>query len=313
MTEIEIRPAVDADEDAIMALAARSLGWAADERDRAFFAWKHRENPFGRSPAWVAELEGELVGFRTFLRWTFAEGGTELRMVRAVDTATDPAHQGKGIFKALTLGAVKSMTVDGYDAVFNTPNDQSLPGYLKMGWSELGRPTLGVVPRSPLALVRTARSRAAAEKWSQPVSVGQPASDALADSAIDGLLRSLPTSGGLATPRTSEFLRWRYSFEPLHYRAVEVRGGLCIIRVRRRGASTEVAVCEWLSPRPDPRALLRLVRRTGDYAVGIGLSVRHGAVPAPRQGPIVTWRPLARPEVPPLADVRFGLGDLELF
>jgi hypothetical protein len=111
-----------------------------------------------------------------------------------------------------------------------------------------------------------------------------------------------------------EHLRWRYAFEPLHYRAVEVRGGWCIFRVRRRGPSTEIAICEWLSTEPDRRALGRLVRALGDYAVGMGLTARgHGTIPLPGRGPRLVWRPLARPAVPQLSDLSLHLGDLELF
>jgi hypothetical protein len=230
-----------------------------------------------------------------------------------VDTATDPGHQGKGIFRRLTLGAVEELTSAGYDAVFNTPNDQSRPGYLKMGWVELGRPTLGARPRGPLAAVRMAQSRESAQKWSEPTKVGQPAADALAGSALDTLLATLPPTARWATPRTAVYLRWRYGFEPLQYRALEVRGGLGIFRVRRRGPSREVALCEWLAPGPDRRALHRLVAAAGDYVVACGLSAAHGLVPLPRQGPIVTWRPLARPASPELGDLALRLGDLELF
>src|SRR4051794_26138120 len=100
-----IRPAVPEDRPAVMRVATRALGWRGDERDRAFFAWKHDDNPFGPSPAWVATEGDAVVGFRTFLRWELARGPERLRMVRAVDTASDPDHQGKGIFRRLTLEA----------------------------------------------------------------------------------------------------------------------------------------------------------------------------------------------------------------
>jgi hypothetical protein len=109
------------------------------------------------------------------------------------------------------------------------------------------------------------------------------------------------------------FARWRYGFEPLHYRAVEIRGGLMVFRVRMRGSLREVAIVEWRSDRRDPRAVHRLVREVGDYAIGVGLPAVSGLLPLPRQGPIVTWRPLARPAVPSLGDLGFDLGDLELF
>ncbi|MGK2928785.1 MAG: GNAT family N-acetyltransferase [Acidimicrobiales bacterium] len=307
--ELMVRRTDADDVDAIVELAGRSLGWAGDERDRAFFRWKHLENPFGVSPGWAAFDGDRMVAFRTLLRWRFSQAGADLSMVRAVDTATDPDFQGKGLFRWLTTEAVESLTSDGVDAVFNTPNDQSRPGYLKMGWSVLGRPTLMVQPASPVAAVRMARARVAAEKWSTPVSVGEPVSDML-----DELVAPVSVKRrGWSTPRTRDYLSWRYGFEPLHYRAIEVRGGHAVFRVRGRGPLREVALVEWLSPEPDPGAVLRLVRAAGDYAVAIGPTFRHGFVPLPRQGPIVTWRPLARSAVPALDDVRFSLGDIELF
>lgn len=308
--DLTIRPSRPEDLDQVMAVAARSLGWAGDERDRAFFRWKHEENPAGRSPGWVAVHDGQVVGFRTFLRWAFAARGTTLQMVRAVDTATDPDHQGKGLFRRLTLQAVDDLTADGVDAVYNTPNDQSRPGYLKMGWHELGRPTIGMRPATVLRLPVLRQARTASEKWSEPCTIGEPAAAVLADPAVAALA---PARDGWATPRTPEHLAWRYRFEPLHYRAVEAGGGVVVFRVRRRGPAREVAVVEWLAPRPDRRGLARLVRAAGDYAVGVGLGPAHGLLPLPRQGPIVTWRPLARAEVPALGDIALSLGDLELF
>ena len=310
---LTIRPATPDDRAGVIRLAVRALGWRGDERDQAFFAWKHDGNPFGPSPAWVATEGGEIVGFRTFLRWEFARSAERLRMVRAVDTASDPDHRGKGIFRHLTLHAVEELTAEGYDAVFNTPNAQSRPGYLKMGWAELGRPALGARPRGPLAALRMARSRSAAEKWSEPTTVGEPAAVALRGFGIDSLLATLPAPASWGTPRTAEYLRWRYGFEPLYYRALEVRGGLAIFRVRRRGPSREVALCEWMAPRPDRRALRRLVHAAGDYLVASDLGIAHGLLPLPRLGPVVTWRPLARPSLPALGDLTFRLGDLELF
>ena len=61
-----------------------------------------------------------------------------LRAVRAVDTATDPDYQGRGLFTRLTLQAIDELRAEGVDFVFNTPNDQSRPGYLKMGWQVVG-------------------------------------------------------------------------------------------------------------------------------------------------------------------------------
>ena len=54
--------------------------------------------------------------------------------VRAVDTATAPDVQRLGIFSRLTTEALEVCRADAVALVFNTPNDKSLPGYVKMGW-----------------------------------------------------------------------------------------------------------------------------------------------------------------------------------
>lgn len=301
------------DRTGVIAVAVRALGWRGDERDRDFFAWKHEDNPFGPSPAWVAIEGGRIVGFRTFLCWQLARGAERLRMVRAVDTATDPDHQGKGIFRLLTERAVEELTAAGYDAVFNTPNSQSRPGYLKMGWAQLGRPAIGARPRGPLAALKMGQSRTGAEKWSEATTVGQPVADVFRGPGLESLLATLPAPAGWSTPRSADYLRWRYGFEPLHYRALEVRGGLAVFRVRRRGPSREIALCEWLAPGPDRRGLRRLVHAAGDYLIAGELGLVHGVLPVPRLGPVVTWRRLTRSTVPAIGDLSLSLGDLELF
>src|SRR5699024_2674537 len=140
-------------------LARETLGWGDDDRHRQLFRWKHDENEFGPSPRWVAVAGDRVVGFRTMMRWRFRHPSHRpLTAVRAVDTATAPDFQGRGIFRSLTMTAIEQLQEQHVDFVFNTPNDQSLPGYLKMGWTELGRPPVAVAPRLRSA-PRTMRSR----------------------------------------------------------------------------------------------------------------------------------------------------------
>jgi GNAT superfamily N-acetyltransferase len=323
---IEIRPAGPSDRAAVLELLAASLGWSADERHEAFFDWKHEQNPFGRSPAWVAVADGKVVGFRTFMRWEHeAPGGEVVPAVRAVDTATHPSHQGRGIFRQLTLQALHDLGAQGVVFVFNTPNDQSRPGYLKMGWTPVGRLATGVRVRSPAAMARMARARVPADLWSAPSHGGCPAPDVLADPGLDDLLASTPPATGLATRRTAEYLRWRYRLAPLAYRAVtldnDVRSGLAIFRLRRRGPALECALCEVLVPagaRDAGRALTRsMARKSGaDYVIRVGGPAidRMGFVRVPAQGPVLTWYPLGdRPPGGRLEDWALTLGDVELF
>lgn len=305
-------------------LCRQSLGWRADDPSERFFAWKHDLNPFGPSPAWVAEDEdGRLAGVRVFMRWQFSGDGGRLRAVRAVDTATRSDLQGRGIFTLLTRGALPHLQEDGVDMVFNTPNDQSRPGYLKMGWQVVGRVPVAMRPRSLSALPRLRGARAAAHKWSEPTDVGLSAAEAFADSEeVARLLATCAARPGLSTDRSPEYLAWRYSFEELIYRVVplgdRLSEGVVVFRLRRRGSALEAAVVEVIGSRPGAgrRAIGWLLRRTGaDYVLRCddGSAWRSGFVPVPRLGPVLTWRPLAEPGVPSLEDLTLALGDVELF
>ena len=322
---IATRRATDADRPAVLELLGASLGWDLDSGLADFFRWKHEQNPFGASPAWVA-LDGDrIVGFRTLLRWEFddAEGRVH-RAVRAVDTATHPEYQGRGIFRLLTLAAIDALTADGVEFVFNTPNDKSRPGYLSMGWQEMGRPSTSVRVRSPRSLIRLIASRVPAERWPAPGAPGLPAAEVLTDERVDQLLGRLAPPGGFRTRRTKLYLRWRYGFGPLGYRAIAAGGdpaqGIVVFRLRRRGRATEAALCDLLVPdgaKATARSLARSVAKSSgaDYVIKVGrASTRSGFFPLPGQGPIVTWRALSTTEEKPPAIDRWelALGDVEL-
>ncbi|MDQ1481827.1 MAG: hypothetical protein QOI44_2688 [Actinomycetota bacterium] len=323
-TEITVRRVIDADRPAVLNLLADSLGWDRDETFADFFRWKHEENPFGPSPAWVAVEDDVVVGFRTFLRWEFEHpDGRMRRAVRAVDTATSPAHQGRGIFRRLTLTAVDELTADGIDFVFNTPNANSRPGYLRMGWSTVGRLRIVVRIGGIASAFRMRASRVPAERGPVATTAGAAAGEMLAHPSVHNLLATVGAPTRLRTARSPAYLRWRYGLDSLGYRAIALDddpvSGLAIFRVRRRGDATEAGISEVIVPNGDDAARRRLLalvaRRTGaDYAIRVGrASIRAGYVPFPRQGPILTWRPLADQARPPaLGELDLSLGDVEL-
>ena len=226
-TALQIRPYTAEDEPAVIALLVGALGEGpSGHRTPAFFRWKHLENPFGESLLLVAELDGEIVGLRAFLRWGFTIGDRSLRAVRAVDTATRHDQRGKGIFSTLTKAALAELRTDT-DLVFNTPNGSSRPGYLKMGWQEVGRVPVWVKVRRPVAFARGLRSTTSVtDRPIREINVTAPlAADALGDE--DELRAFLGELGHpaerIATPYSPEYLAWRYARAPLGYRAIVAR------------------------------------------------------------------------------------------
>lgn len=266
------------------------------------------------------------MGFRAFLRWELErEGGGQLRAVRAVDTATDPSRRRLGIFSRLTRHALAELESEGVAFVFNTPNSLSRPGYLKMGWLDVGRVPLSARPRSLATVPALAGARGSAERWSEPTVAGLPADEVLADAATVGaLLDSQPAATGIRTRRDLAFLRWRYGVADLSYRAMAAtrrpEDGFALFRVRRRGAALEAAVADVLVAGADrslaAAALRRVARSPGiDYAVAVNTpgAGRAGFVPVPGQGPRLTWRGLADDVMPPRPAWDLRLGDVELF
>lgn len=100
------------------------------------FIWKHLENPFGKSYGLLAIDNGQIVGLRMFMRWEFLSDKKVIKGIRPVDTCTDHKYRGHGLFKKLTLEGLENLKTEN-SIIFNTPNSNSKPGYLKMGWSEI--------------------------------------------------------------------------------------------------------------------------------------------------------------------------------
>lgn len=312
---IVVRPFEDRDLPAVLDVMRAALGEPPGlGRTPELFGWKHVDNPFGRSLMLVAQESGRIAGFRAFMRWELvAPDGTTLRCVRAVDTATHPDFQRRGIFRQLTLAGIDLAIDDGIDLIFNTPNEKSGAGYLTMGWSRVG--AIGVMARPCLGLISFGR-----QDWPEP-------GDAAAEAAIGaGRLDGFPNGHlkGLHTLRTREYLQWRFAAHPT---GIYVVGGsddgVAVARLNTRNGRRELVVSELAGPDASTgvRGLIRRFRP--DYAAAWfsegsmerRLALRSGLVPVPKVSALaLVARPL-RPisvDVTELASWDLSLGDLEL-
>ena len=337
---IHIRRATPADSEAILDLVRVSLGEGTIPRTLAYWKWKHEANPFGASPVLVAEADGQLVALRAFMRWTWQSGERAIPAVRAVDTATHPDYRGQGLFKRLTLQLRDEMAEEGVVFVFNTPNTQSRPGYLKMGWSLVGKPTLWVRPVQPIRLALELRREGLGGEEDAPPSVeAAPASDVLCEPDVQELVEATSAERveRFHTPKRRDYLQWRYADIPgFAYQALSrgagADGALVILRTRQRGALREIRLCDMVigptrMARRNGQALLREVPRLADVDVVLAMAagrpalrwvlLTSGYIPAPHTGPILTVYPF--PAVTDLPDPRrlaswaASIGDLELF
>ncbi len=316
---MRFRNAGPEDQAAIIDLLRLSLGEGSTEKSEAFWRWKHVDNPFGPSPVLVAEDGGRIAGVRAFMRWTWQSRERSYRALRAVDTATHPDYRGKGIFKKLTLQLVDEQKAAGDDFIFNTPNDQSRPGYLKMGWQQLGKLPVRMAPLRPLRIAR----QLAFGGEVRPLQLDETSFAALGETQRLGWLTdgSLLPAKGWRTPPTPEFLRWRYADCPArqYYLCADPDNYLIFYYGREQAVGTELRIVHYLV-RPGAearakRALGELRKRIAPAVItaapGPGLPVYF--LPPLPLGLILTFAGLSLTEYPPLAQWHYAMGDLELF
>jgi GNAT superfamily N-acetyltransferase len=330
-----VRRGTTDDTPAILNLIAASYEVTAHGASRLeYWKWKHEQNPFGVSPCLVATSGGRIVGVRMFLRWIWCNGNLPVRTVRAVDTATLSEWRGKGVFSRLTMRLVEQMQDEGVRFIYNTPNTKSMPGYLKMGWAPVTRIPLWI---RPLRLSHAAR-RAFSNTPTQPPAINgfKTMADVLEDRRLPEFLRDIAIDDErFHTPRTRNYLRWRYEHVPgisyaARFDSSGDAGALLIARSRVRSHFREVTISELLvTPSVRgvqiARALLAdLASHTdADYVAACAASntaerqalARAGFLPAPRLGPHFTVRRLHSTELDPARwqNWRCSIGDLELF
>jgi GNAT superfamily N-acetyltransferase len=330
---MEIRPAIREDIPAIVNLLRVSLGEDLLPKSESYWNWKHVDNPFGPSPVLICLDGGEVVGVRAFMRWNWWSGQHVYKAVRAVDTATHPGYQGQGIFKKLTLQLVDYCKSQGNDFVFNTPNGQSKPGYIKMGWTEAGKFPIQITARRPLSMVSSYLRNA---RTSDEKAIGgkQELNVILNHSDIANLIsQHRAKTSEIITELSPNYLRWRYVEVPVaSYVGIGVSEqdklkALAIARIKRSRFGNELRVTELVAADSEHAArALRALRnrakgwdidyisisgRTQYSASSLGVLSVKG-----KMGPHVTTRTLALKDLSILREFsnwRPSLGDLELF
>ncbi|WP_051201427.1 GNAT family N-acetyltransferase [Christiangramia portivictoriae] len=199
---MDIREATDEDIPEILEVLKASLGETSSKKSEEVWRYKHIDNPFGRSLVLVAIEGSKIIGVRAFMRWKWQKTDEVLSVFRAVDTATHPKHQGKGVFKKLTLKALEIAKQNGDHFVFNTPNEQSKPGYIKMGWEEVAKIKVRIKPINPIYW----RYSNVTDQFAKDIEFTEISFQHLTEERN----AQMKSSGKFFTPKTPEYFKWRY-------------------------------------------------------------------------------------------------------
>lgn len=328
---MNIRPAIASDKTAIIQLLKQSLGESLIPKSTELWNWKHEQNPFGQSYVLLAEEADEIIGVRAFMQWKWQWEDKIYHAIRAVDTATHPNHQGKGIFKKLTLQQLELCKQQGVDFVFNTPNDQSRPGYLKMGWKQQGKLPLKIKLFHPatMAFRKLFKSKlpaynfeaATMHEWKNVFQLFENQNSVL--------------KNGLHTPTTADYLKWRYATNPLFpYRFIsDGENYLLIYRIKSHSAHIEIRITDFMLYNSGVSIAHHISKNLKEVARKYKVDMMSvsgntylqyikyfkvmGWIPVRPLGPIVTLRQvnseLEFEQLMNTANWEYSLGDLELF
>jgi GNAT superfamily N-acetyltransferase len=284
-TSIEIVPLnIDKDREEIMALIKKGL---RDSFEESHLIWKHQENPFGTSYILGAKIKGRLVGLRMFMRWEFTGPNNQtIKAIRPVDTVTDPEFRGMGIFSRLTLKGIEE-EINNYELIFNTPNLNSRPGYLKMGWQVWEGDAL-----TKFALIFPGKKIKSVEAKNQ--------------------LESFSTKGW-STLKSKEFLNWRYKSQDYLVRTTSNQETVIIYRKAKIKSLSTLVISELLG---EEKWFLPLIRSVAsvEKSQWIYYLANKKNLPGLIHLPFKSKKPFIvyRDDTQKMAEqIQFSLGDLE--
>jgi GNAT superfamily N-acetyltransferase len=328
-----IRPSVDTDLANIVTLLKTSLGESLIPKSENYWRWKHVHNPFGQSPVLVAEEGGEIVGVRAFMRWRWTNRTTTIEALRAVDTATHPQFQGKGIFSKLTKSLIEYCNDQKWNMIYNTPNTKSMPGYLKMGWVKAGRMPVDFKVVRPMSVVFNVLSK---HKTNEPTFSDTSVPFFLNHPGLQKLLTTHKEANGelLSTSYSLAYLKWRYLTNPVAaYYAVGVENGnvldfLMIYRLKSTRLGLELRITDlFYSSRNQLETISSILdRKMKEHEIHLatissndlneGILTGFFRLKRKSFGPIVTVRDIAPGGIIDFLEFKNwspSLGDMELF
>ena len=219
----------------IVELLKLSLGESVVEKSSTIWNFKHVDNPFGPSHVLVATDDEKFVGVRAFMKWNWQLENQVWVAYRAVDTATHPDFQGKGIFKKLTLKALDDVQENQETFVFNTPNDKSRPGYLKMGWVVVDSLPIAIVPTILYIFQKTI------------INTNQIETNRLKE-LCEIHNKVLSENNIIFTPKSVSYLKWRFENNPMQkYKVVSTNDFYVAMYIKKRRFFKELRVVEVIS------------------------------------------------------------------
>lgn len=226
--------------------------FAEGEFTEDFFLWKHRDNPLGSSIVTYAQAkDGTIAAVRCLWKSNVLYRGNSHVAYQPCDTATHPSYRRQGLFTKITKLAMERAKQEEAKFIYNFPNDQSKPGYMKLGWKEGCEVVKMFKVLSPirfgLEMVKNKGAVASFEELDEKEGLQLGGFEDYLKSGK--MIKRTSLQGDLGiTERTESYIAWRFKDHPRNRYGILVEGDAGVVfRLGDRGKLREVSIVDiWL-------------------------------------------------------------------
>lgn len=194
--------------------------------------WKYKDNPSGKPIIWVADCNGQIVGYYCIIPVSMKVNNDIIKCFQSVDTMTHPEYRHQGIFKKLALKTYEQAEKEGINLLYGFPNKYSYPGFInKLEWLEISNINTLIKPlnyehilklyvkndilvtffKSIVDMCQSFPNIIKKPHFRDDVSLKEVKSF---DNRINDLWEEFSKDYELLVVRTKEYLNWRYVFVP---------------------------------------------------------------------------------------------------
>lgn len=201
-----------------------------DPKDARALGWRYLRNPTGRVFVELAldEANGAVAGAYCVSPALFKLGPETVLGVQSIDTLTDSAYRGRGLFQRLAQSSYDRCAAADAALVYGFPNGSSAFGFFeRLGWTRMDPVPFLVRPlRLRYLLARLGAPPSVLDRTPRRALIGSttdvvpPPGRELRvitefDESFDALWTSFSADVGVAVHRSASYLRWRFSENPI--------------------------------------------------------------------------------------------------
>lgn len=121
------------------------------------------------------------------------------------DTVVDPNYQGKGLFNRMTKKALEVAEEKKGAFIFNFPNQNSLPGYLNLGWNYVSKLNWYVKIKNPRYFLNQNKKAENLSNLKNYKIIEEKIKDIKFKDNFDGYIKAI---------KSFDFVKWRYLEHP---------------------------------------------------------------------------------------------------